>query len=323
VLAIADDLTGALETAAKFAAYGLTAVARTGSAVAACEVDVVDTETRHAPPEEAARRVRQIVTGARAELIYKKTDSTLRGNIGAELGAIAEVYPQQRIAYVPAYPDMGRIVRYGSLYVHGKPVHETEFARDRGSPVRDSRIAAVLGSVQADVFDGECDSDIGAAAQRILANDAPRTCAGPAALAEALAREIGTPANVVLPQVRKALVVNGSLHSASIRQMAMGRFDTDWKALSEDVEGCGRERALQVGECVRKRLQQERFDAIVVFGGDTAFGIHTVLGGQPFDGIGEVAPGVAVSRSAGLLWITKAGGFGAPDLLTTIRKQLT
>jgi uncharacterized protein YgbK (DUF1537 family) len=64
-------------------------------------------------------------------------------------------------------------------------------------------------------------------------------------------------------------------------------------------------------------------DALVVFGGDTAFGIHKALGGQPFEVWGEVLPGVPLSRSGDLFWITKAGGFGAADVLCGIRRILT
>jgi uncharacterized protein YgbK (DUF1537 family) len=60
-----------------------------------------------------------------------------------------------------------------------------------------------------------------------------------------------------------------------------------------------------------------------VFGGDTAFGIHQALGAVPFEPLGELAPGLAVSRSGSLIWVSKAGGFGAPDVLRTIKEQLS
>src|SRR5690348_10728682 len=89
-LTIADDLTGALEIGAIFAANGLNAVVATDlDSVRGLRSPalVLDTETRHLDAQHAAARTRQIAIHARdlsSLLIYKKTDSTLRGNIAAE-----------------------------------------------------------------------------------------------------------------------------------------------------------------------------------------------------------------------------------------------
>ena len=58
-------------------------------------------------------------------------------------------------------------------------------------------------------------------------------------------------------------------------------------------------------------------------GGDTAFEIHKALGARDFRTCGEVVPGVPVSRCGDLIWITKAGGFGGPELLRELRNKLT
>ncbi|HEX4808090.1 MAG TPA: four-carbon acid sugar kinase family protein [Bryobacteraceae bacterium] len=334
VLALADDLTGALEIGAKFAQQGLPATVITDLSSLAkpeCPVLIIDTETRHIAEAEAGSRIRYVAECTRslfATIIYKKTDSTLRGNIAAEFRAIQDVYPDRLIVYAPAYPDMGRTVKNGELFVWGTPVHQTEFANDRRSPVRDSSIRAILGDVPALILDGECNADIHAAAGKILECPAPQICAGPAALAGALAERLhpGKHRNS-LPSGLRCLVVNGSLHPASIRQMSFaqeqGLFNGNWKRLDEEIEGADSERALETGLCVRHMLASSSFDALIVFGGDTAFGIHCALGALPFESIGEIAPGVPISRSGGLLWITKAGGFGPPDLLSTIRNRLT
>jgi uncharacterized protein YgbK (DUF1537 family) len=64
----------------------------------------------------------------------------------------------------------------------------------------------------------------------------------------------------------------------------------------------------------------------MVFGGDTAAGILRALGDPPIFPVREVVPGVALSRlpAAGLeCLITKAGGFGAADILSRLRELLT
>jgi uncharacterized protein YgbK (DUF1537 family) len=224
---------------------------------------------------------------------------------------------------------MGRTVRNSELLVHGKPVHQTEFARDLLNPVLDCGIIAMLQEVPATVLDGESDEDIHVAAGSILDAAPPRLCAGPAALAGSLASRLGPLPEAQPPRLRatRCLIVNGSLHPVSGEQIANGVqrniFDRDWVLLDEPVGGTGDNRALRVGECVRRLLTATHFDALIVFGGDTTYGIHCALGRQRFEAIGEITPGVPVSKSGDLLWITKAGGFGAPDILAGIREKLT
>ena len=149
ILVLADDLTGALEVGAKFAAAGKRSAVRTLSSLApsalraAAGVLVVDTETRHSPPAEAAQWVLQLARAARAEGFshaYKKTDSTLRGNIPTELTALMEAYGGAPLLYVPAYPQMGRTIKHGILYVNQVPVSNTAFARDPFNPITESHI---------------------------------------------------------------------------------------------------------------------------------------------------------------------------------------
>ncbi len=72
---------------------------------------------------------------------------------------------------------------------------------------------------------------------------------------------------------------------------------------------------------------------MVVFGGDTAFGILQALGEPELHPVGDVVPGVPLSfiarkvqrrstRMGGLFLISKAGGFGARDVLASIRARL-
>src|ERR1039458_4252556 len=110
ILVLADDLTGALEVGAKFAASGVAAQVGTAPALlprdlhAAAGCFGVDTETRHSDAAEAARRVYEFAHAAYNEgfsHVYKKTDSTLRGNIAAELAALSEAFAGAPLLYVP------------------------------------------------------------------------------------------------------------------------------------------------------------------------------------------------------------------------------
>lgn len=61
------------------------------------------------------------------QYIYKKTDSALRGNIGAELGALVAASGQKILPFVPAFPQMNRITKGGIHYIDGVPVTESSF----------------------------------------------------------------------------------------------------------------------------------------------------------------------------------------------------
>lgn len=314
IFALADDLTGALEVGARFAGAVVTTRPAWDSREAAV---VIDTETRHAPPESAAAVVRRLACEAResgARFIYKKTDSTLRGNIGAELSALAAVFPGSRVVYVPAYPRMGRTVVNGRLLIGGVPVHLTEFARDPLNPVRESEVPSPEG---VEVWDGQVDEDIEQAAERLLGGAAPVLAAGPAALAEALARRMGAGNSTVrFPAVRRCLVVNGSLHPQSARQAAAMVSDEEWIVWARGGPGIG----AKVREVV------DRVDGIFIFGGDTAFEVLRSLGCEKLRPLGEILPGVPLSlvEHAGrdLIFLTKAGGFGPVDILPSIRRLL-
>ena len=156
ILALADDMTGALEVGAKFSAAGIRTLvsAKPAASASACAL-VYDTETRHRSPRDAGQEVRRFVLEtdcACPRLIYKKTDSTFRGNIAAEASALAELYPAWRIGYAPAYPALGRTVKNGLLYVDGVAVagHRPLTMRRLRKKIRDDGVD--LGILQLDVL---------------------------------------------------------------------------------------------------------------------------------------------------------------------------
>jgi uncharacterized protein YgbK (DUF1537 family) len=335
ILAIADDLTGAIEAGAKFAGQGFAACVTTQIAVGAppkLPVLVIDTETRHMSSEDAAAVVSRALESALPFvpwLVYKKTDSTLRGNIAAEFRALLKLLPHRSLIYVPCYPDMGRTVKGGRLFIGELPVQETAFASDPLNPVSESDIIVLLDGLPAVVLDGESNADVEAAAHRIMATNPPPLAAGPAALAGALAQCIPLCRREgrAFPSLPRCLVVNGSLHPASVAQVAFAQthrcFEGGWRYFEAEPGSAGPDGARETGERVRRLIAASPVDGLVVFGGDTAFGIHEALGGQPFEPWSEVLPGVPLSRSGDLFWVTKAGGFGAPNLLCDLRRILT
>ncbi|KRF06820.1 hypothetical protein ASG89_18390 [Paenibacillus sp. Soil766] len=152
VAVIADDLTGAGDTGAQFAKHGLHVTIRLQfragmEAVSEQDVLVLDTDSRSLNAEAAYQRAVEASRCAQAfeaDVVFKKIDSTLRGNLGSEMDAVYDTYRPDFVVIAPAYPKAGRLVREGRLYVHGTPLHETEFASDPKTPITESYIPELL-----------------------------------------------------------------------------------------------------------------------------------------------------------------------------------
>ncbi len=329
IVALADDLTGALEVGAQFTAHGVPSRVTISAAVSKEFLNVFDMESRHLAPDLAERIVTSL-TPASARLVYLKTDSTLRGNIAAGMRALSRVFPDSPIAYVPAYPELGRTVRDGRLFVDGIPVHEAGFANDPLNPVRDSSIADLLGrDLPCVIHDGETTDDVADAVTAALADSRCRIIAGPASVAAALAARIGTSRQSTFqpPSIRSCLIVNGSLHETSARQITYAEANCPkWQVLKPPIHPSTTplEIAAETAQTVIRRCESHTVDAIMIFGGDTAYGILKELGCAWLEPLGEVIPGVPVSRVPGrkLHLITKAGGFGDESLVCRIQQIL-
>jgi D-threonate/D-erythronate kinase len=254
LLVIADDLTGALDTGVQFARAGVRTKVVTHGHLArvlqACgePVLVVDTESRHLAADQAGSRVASCVRAARArgvDRFYKKTDSTLRGNVGAELAALVAASGGRELSFVPALPNAGRVTRSGVQLVDGVPLHESSFTRDPREPVHGTSVAAIIGSQSRipvvtvgrgaaavreparrgqsfiAAYDAETDEDLAAIACRLASCEMPHLTAGCSGFAAFLPRLHDLPTG---PLERAALrpallVVSGSLHERSLGQL--------------------------------------------------------------------------------------------------------
>ncbi|MFJ9582219.1 four-carbon acid sugar kinase family protein [Streptomyces acidicola] len=144
VLALADDLSGAAETAMALRlpsriVLGAPACgprAEDGSAVlpTAGECVVVDLDSRQLPADRAARSVRAAVAAGASDggVLFKKVDSLLRGNLAAEAAAYAA--GARGVVIAPALPVAGRTVRGGVVHLRGVPLHTTDAWRAEGRP---------------------------------------------------------------------------------------------------------------------------------------------------------------------------------------------
>ena len=149
---VADDMTGAGDSGVHFAQTGKrTALLLERAALSDTLRDhaavSLSSESRFLPPGEAAAAVRGAVEDCRragARVIFKKIDSTLRGNLGAEIEAVLDAIGAKAALLCAAMPKTGRTCRGGVLLISGKPLHETGAGRDPFHPVSRSIIADIL-----------------------------------------------------------------------------------------------------------------------------------------------------------------------------------
>lgn len=149
---IADDITGANDTAVQFAKHNISSFVKIdtqqkeiGKEMA--DVIVVDTDSRDITPEEAYFKVKtacEALQNSGIKHIYKKVDSTLRGNLGAEIEATAKVLQSELVVIAPAFPQNNRITVGGYHLLNQVPIELTEIAHAPKSPVTESRIIVLL-----------------------------------------------------------------------------------------------------------------------------------------------------------------------------------
>ena len=146
IIIISDDFTGANDTGVKFAkaGYDTSVINNDNLDSAKSDVLVVNTETRLIDEKEAVKRIENISKYLENKKIYKKIDSTFRGNIGIEIETLLNKLNRKICVIANAFPSMNRTVQNGISYVAGTPLNETDFAKDPVNPIKTSNIAEIL-----------------------------------------------------------------------------------------------------------------------------------------------------------------------------------
>jgi len=149
-LVVADDLTGAMDTGHEFAARGHPTTVAVGEDGARPDggVLVANTDSRYLPPEEARVAVERAVRDAPAGLVYKKVDSTLRGNLAAEIEGALDASGADCALVAPAFPPGGRLTTCGLHLVDGALVTDTAAGRDPEKPVGSPHLPTLLGDAE-------------------------------------------------------------------------------------------------------------------------------------------------------------------------------
>jgi uncharacterized protein YgbK (DUF1537 family) len=303
------------------------------------QVLVADTESRHLPPQEALERIRSIVDLTNHlgfDYIFKKTDSTLRGNLASELQGLMSAMPGVPVIFSPAYPLMGRTVRDATLFVNGIPVSQTHFGSDQLNPVRESSIPLLLAesrfpfAVRSIPFDASANAsepalyiadcateeELHRTARDFITSGAARLAAGPAGfarhIAECLAQGDIKPPE--LPRIQRCLAINGSRHPISAQQISHA-LAHNWASYKTSLDpgqfgwaildGCDFPASdapsfpERFAEFACQALEQMSAEAAIVFGGDTAAAILKKAGVRHLEPLSEVLPGIPLARIHG------------------------
>lgn len=345
---LADDLTGALDTAAEFVGPGgpfdvvwLEAFAPRDSGGFA-----IDSGTRERSKAESVEIVGRLVPYLQGGTIaYKKVDSLLRGAWAAELGACLRDGHWASCVVAPAFDYQGRRTVGGQQFartVHGDwhkvgdnlldQLRQEGIAARQGTPDTLSQ-----GGVQ--VFDAESDLDLDRVVEMARRMPGPVLWCGSGGLAGALAgsHRADAPSQLKLP--------------------VLGLFGSDQAATASQLAACGEAAiALAEGEGgagVRRKLADEgvalvkfsladglsRVEAarriaremsgliasleppgtLIVAGGETLKAACVALGAHALQVTGRIVPGLPRSilqggRWAGVDVVSKSGAFGSSAL---------
>lgn len=321
---LADDLTGALDSAAPFASPErpvrliLTASGDRPYLTISSESRDVDEETAIANVLAAKQHLQP---GTSNQTVwFKKVDSVLRGHPVIELVTLMYATGFRRCIFAPAFPDMGSVTRNGQHYV-----------RDangvwKASPLGD--LKQLFSTLAPDLSISVPDIENQEMLVQIVAQEPDRATilwAGSRGLAAALAPPIRA---IASPPV--GLFILGTTHPATRAQAHKLRekiadapitgainLNRSRPLLCDPVPMSknAAETAAAIADTVVRLEPSHDGSALYVIGGQT---LATVLeAGQvrAMDCLGEIGPGQPLSRIVGephdgLHIVSKSGGFG-------------
>ena len=146
---LADDFTGANDTGVQFSKKGLSVRVISDCSVTSTDSDilVINTETR-VMDKDVAKSTIKITTeqllSQNYNKIYKKIDSTYRGNIGIEIETLANSCNRTICVMAPALPSQNRVLIDGISFVNGIQLHLSSFSKDPIHPITNSSVSEII-----------------------------------------------------------------------------------------------------------------------------------------------------------------------------------
>ena len=314
ILVIADDLTGAADSAAAFTSSGHRCVVSLDALFTLGDtpdtIVVIDTDSRDMLASDAFAITAAAISRHSPTEVFIKIDSTLRGNIRvtveAALSALSALKVQpDRILICPAFPQLGRTVTNGRVHVHGVPLD---------GPNLFELFDGLRTKGHVEIPDVQTDHDLAIAVGSVVGSALGTTLwVGSAGLARHVGASTepndsalngGENLAVTRQPCSRVVVIAGSQHPSTLEQIAALDPSTNIAALHP----------LDPQFSARAEQAARGADGLVLTGGATARIVLDLLEVRSLDVRGEVEPGIAWStgrgRSGNITVVTKAGGFG-------------
>ncbi|WP_158228014.1 four-carbon acid sugar kinase family protein [Pseudonocardia sp. MH-G8] len=338
---VADDLTGAADAAAPFAAHGFGVAVALGPQLPDADVVALSTDNRGRPAAEARERTHRAAGRVRdAERLFVKIDSMLRGQVRADVEGALAAWGAATAVASPAFPAQGRVVRDGALLVHGEPTVP--------------QVAALFPD-GVEVVDAETHDALLAVARRLRAGE---IAIGSGGLSRALAEILpGAPWSLTADsrapeqqygsKVRSVLVVVGTPHPVTRAQIvALDAVPVVSAGAAVDALRAGKRAVLTcepdgpvepespaalalaggLATAAVAVLDAVPDTGLVLTGGATALAVADALGATELRLHGEVEAGLPLGElivgPRRVPVVTKSGGFGAPGALAHAAEAL-
>ncbi len=293
---VADDLTGACDSALPFLAGGRVRVGLWPHVpVGAMACAGVSTESRDLDASTAYARGRNAAAALPGGLLYRKLDSLLRGHPVADVRGALDT-AGGRCVVAPALPAEGRTTAGGVQRWPGGEVDLRDLLRPLGDRV--------------DLRDASSDADLDGIAREVLRRR-DRVVAGTAGLAAALARALGLGALPRAPGLAcgRPLAAVGSTAAAAQADYARAR---GW-----DVQVLGPDGLPDL----------DGHDGLLLTGGATAARVLLAAGAHALELLAEAVPRAPLARVVGgrldgLPVVLKAGAFGGEDAIDLALRAL-
>lgn len=359
---VADDLTGACDSALQFRNRGMPALVHinTNADIETEGVHAFSTETRALAGSEAESRISELAhrLNGRPRTVFKKIDSLLRGRPGLEISRALQAFHCDVAVITPAFPELGRRVLQGRLHVEGDaswmPVHVRSIFEEQGLEechhiTPDVLAEALAAGHQYISIDCATAEDLHTIAREASLSERRVLWVGSAGLASALAEILAAGNKQSSPRSISArgpvVFVIGSEHPIAAGQMRELIAAQDVLELNVfDAEEADIRDALHLGRSVLLRVEIKNASsldlaqllaesmaeagALFLSGGDTASLCCRALDVDAIAIEAQIAPGVPWGfihggRLDGTAIITKSGAFGERDVLKRVLEFFT
>ena len=152
---VADDYTGATDLAGLLRRSGASVKLHFGlpkdRSNGDADIEIIALKCRTEPVDRAvhdcSEAARWLLAGGAERLYWKYCstfDSTAQGNIGPVAEALMAITGQTQALYCPAFPENGRSVFMGHLFVGDQLLNESSMKDHPLTPMRDANLARVL-----------------------------------------------------------------------------------------------------------------------------------------------------------------------------------